>query len=222
MYLDFIFFLTLFMSGFFSAILLGIDSKDSSQVIGELSDMARQSQRAQLWKNLTAQGRIGLGIVAVVLFTAALGVNICTWFSAGIVRHRNPLIALDIGMGILLFAWVVLERWRWRMFGPKEWAFIFPRWSKTVFAALLIYIAFEFAFDTSRLYRQQRLSARPNGTIKLEMTAEDQTQKQIRTVRAFSSIWILISSVSATGLLLIKYEPYEGPFGKFNRVVQQL
>lgn len=220
--LDFIFVLTLFMSGFFSAILLGIDSKDSSQILGELSDMARKSPRAQLWENLTAQSRLGLGIVAVVLFAAALGVNLFTWFSTGIVRHRNPLIALDIGMGILLFAWVVLERWRWRMFGPKEWAFIFPRWSRAVFAALLIYIAFEFAFDVSRFYRQQRLTAPPNGTVKLEMTAEEQTQKQMRTVRAFSGVWILLSAASATGLLLMKNEPYKGPFGKFNRVVQQL
>ena len=222
MELDFIFFLTFFMSGFFSAILLGIDSKDSSQVLGELSNMARKSPRAQLWENLTARSRFVLGIAAVVSFTAALGVNVSTWFSSGIIRHRDPLIALDIGMGILLFAWVVLERWRWRLLGPKKQAFAFPRWSKTVLAALVIYIAFEFAVDMVRLYRQQRLSTPPNGAIKLEMTAGEQTQKQMRVVRAFSSVWILIGSVSATGLLLTKYEPYDGPFGKFNRVVHQL
>lgn len=222
MELDFLFVLTFFMSGFFAAIVLGLDSNDSQQFLGELSNMARKSPRAQLWENLTARSRFVLGIAAVVLFVAALGVNISTLFSSGIVRHRSPLIALDIGMGILLFASVVLERWRWRMFGPKEWAFIFPRWSKAVLAALFVYIASEFAFDVTRLCRQQMHSHPPNGAVKLEMTAEEQTQKQMRIVRGFSSIWILLSSASATGLLLMKNEPYEGPFGKFNRVVQQL
>lgn len=222
MELDFLFVLTLFMSGFFAAIVLGLDSNDSQQFLGELCNMARKSPKAQLWENLTARSRFVLGIAAVVLFAAALGVNISTWFSSGIIRHRSPLISLDIGIGILLFAWVVLERWRWRMFGPKEWAFIFPRWSKAVLAALFVYMASEFSFDVMRLYRQQTHSNPPNGAINLEMTAEEQTQKQMRIVRGFSGVWILISSAAATGLLLMKNEPYKGHFGKFNRVVQQL
>lgn len=220
--LDFIFVLTLFMSGFFSAISLGLDSNDSQRFLGELSNMARKSPRAQLWESLTTRIRLALGITAVVLFAAALGVNISTWFSSGVVQHRNPLIALNVGIGFLIFVWVLLERWRWRLSGPKEWAFIFPRWSKAVLAALFVYIACEFAFDVTRLYRQQMLSKPQNGTIKLEMTAEAQTQKQMRTVRGFSGVWILISSASAAGLLLMKNKTYEGPFGKFNRVVEQL
>jgi hypothetical protein len=209
----------LFFTGFLSVWVLLMDS-ENAYVLKRLSEKVSSSWNAQFWNEITVRARSVLGTTAIVLLPAAMFVNVCTWISNGIAGHSNLLIAINTGVAIVFFALVVFERWRWRMFGSGQFVFSIPRWSKALLVAFLIYTVSVFIFDGSRSHREQLGSDSPGGRIQLELTAELKAQNERRLIRGVSNVWILLSSISAAGLLFVKHKEYEGPFGKYNSVVQ--
>jgi len=213
-------FAVLFVAGFFSVLILGMDSGDT-YFLKEFSDKVKAGPNAQRWENWTVRIRFFMGLAAVVLLAAALAVNVCGWISGGIAQHGAWLVSIDIGIALILFASIALERWRWRMLGSKKFTFSLPRWSRAVLIAFFVYVVSAFIFDSSQSYLEQRSTAK-NGGVQLELTPEQHARNQRRAVRSVSNIWLLVSSVCAAGLLLAEQKERGGPFGKFNSVVQQL
>jgi hypothetical protein len=211
----------LFMTGFVSMWIVGMDSGDTC-FLKKLSEKVNGRWNAQLWNDVAARARSVLGAAAIVLLAAAVVVNGCTWMANGIFEKRSVLIPINIGVAIVSFSLVMLERWRWRMFGSRKFVFSVPRWSKAVLAAILVYIASDLVFDGVRSYREQLGSNSPGGKIQLELSAEQKSQNQRRVVRHVSNVWILLCSISAAGLLFVKHEECAGPFGKYNSVVQKI
>lgn len=104
----------------------------------------------------------------------------------------------------------------------KKYTFALPRWSKAVFVALFIYVVSTFISDMVRSREKFDGDSLSAGKVQLEIGTEQKLENQRRRIRGFSNIWILLSSVSAVGLLLAENKETEGPFGKFNSMVERL